>query len=158
MKEIPEFGVKVVDGKLVGYDAVQCEEMAHYLEEGELLIIKPKRAKPKAFRTLLQNSAMWLYFRKLADALNGAGWDMRRLLKPEIEIPWNKDTVCDYLWRNIQKPMTGHDSTKKLETKQVGEVYEVLSKHIAEKTGVTTPFPSQMTMMDEYFERNEDEQ
>lgn len=155
MTDIPAFGVICKDGSLVGMDAIQKEEMAFYLEEGVIYEIKPKRAKPKSLRTLAQNSSMWLYFRKLGAALNDAGWDMRKLLKPEIEIPWNKDTVCDQLWRPIQKPMTGKESTKLLETKEVGEVYTVLSKHIAERTGVTTPFPSQSSMMDEYFERNE---
>lgn len=155
MTDIPEFGVKMVDGKLVGYDLIQREEMAFYLPEGELFIIKPKRAKPKALRTVLQNSAMWLYFRKLGEALNDAGWDMRRFLKPSILIPWNKDTVCDYLWRPIQEPMTGQKSTKKIETKDVGEIYNVLSKLVAERAGVNLPFPSQDSMMNEYFDRSE---
>lgn len=149
MSDIPDFGMTMQDGCLKGMNIVQIEEMAHYLKEGELYIVSVKRAKPKALRTLLQNSSMWLYFRKLGDALNDAGWDMRRFLRPHIAIPWNKDTVCDYLWRPIQEPMTGQESTKKIDTKQVNEIYEVLSKLVAERAGVTTPFPSQHSMMEE---------
>jgi len=149
VSDIPQLGARFTGGFLTPMDLTQKEEMHHYLEEGELYIITVKRAKPKALRTLVQNSSMWLYFRKLADALNDAGWDMRKLLKPEVEIPWNKDTVCEHLWRPIQKPITGKESTKKLETKEVGEVYNVLSKLLAERTGITTPFPSQNSKMEE---------
>lgn len=144
-----QYGAHFIKGKLQGMDATQVEEMAHHMTEGALYIITVKEAKPKALRTLVQNSSMWLYFRKLGEALNDAGLDMRKVLKPEIEIPWNKDTVCDHLWRPIQKAVTGKESTKELDTKQPGEVYEVLNRYTASKLGISVPFPDRFSMMDD---------
>ncbi len=143
-----QYGVHFTGGKLQGMDATQCEELAHYLKEGDLYIITVKPAKPKAMRTLAQNSSMWLYFRKLAEALNDAGWDMRKVLKPEIEIPWNKDTVCEHLWKPIQLAVTGKASTRELDTKQPGDIHMVLDRHTGSKLGVTVPFPDRFTLMD----------
>ena len=38
----------------------------------------------------------------IANALNDAGLDMKKVLKPEIDIPWNTATVKEYLWRPVQ--------------------------------------------------------
>jgi hypothetical protein len=40
-------------------------------------------------RTLKQNAALHLMFTQLAQELNEAGFDMKKTLKPEIEIMWN---------------------------------------------------------------------
>jgi len=44
-------------------------------------------------RTLPQNSAMHLYFGWLAKAFNDAGLDMKKVLKPEVDIPWTAELV-----------------------------------------------------------------
>lgn len=93
-------------------------------------------------RTLSQNAAMHKYFRDLAFALNDAGLDMRKTLKPSIDIPWTEDSVKRHLWRPIQQAMTDSHSTTKLDTKQVGEIYEVLTRHLASKFGISVPFPT----------------
>lgn len=95
--------------------------------------------KPKGKRTGKQNSAIACYCRRLAKALNDAGWDMKRLLKEEAEIPWTEQSARTHLWHEIQKALFGpeSDSTTKLEKPEVGQVYEVLDRHIANKTGVS---------------------
>lgn len=93
-------------------------------------------------RTLNQNAAMHKYFRDLAFALNDAGLDMRKTLKPSIDIPWTEDSVKRHLWRPIQQAMIDKHSTTKLDKKQVGEIYEVLTHHLASKFGIHVPFPS----------------
>ena len=92
-------------------------------------------------RTAKQNSAMHKYFSMLADDLNAAGLDMRKTLKPSVEIPWSQETVKEHLWRPIQSAVMGDESTTKLNRRQVSEVYEVLARHLSEKHGVTTAFP-----------------
>ena len=93
-------------------------------------------------RTLSQNAALHLYCERLAEALNNAGYDMKRTLKEDVEIPWTKEMAKEYLWRPIQKVMTGEESTTEMNTVEPSEIYEVLNRHIAEKFGVSVPWPS----------------
>ena len=44
-------------------------------------------------RTEQQNKALHVYYRILADELNDKGLDMRKVLKPEIDIRKNRITV-----------------------------------------------------------------
>ena len=77
----------------------------------------------------------------LSDTLNDAGLDMRVVMKPEAEIPWTPANVKDNLWRTVQIAMFNIESTSDLSTKQVGQVYEVVNRHIAQNQGVSIPFP-----------------
>lgn len=95
----------------------------------------------EATRTPKQNSSIHLYCRELAVRLNESGYDMRKVLKQGVDIPWDEKAVKTHLWKPIQKVMFDIESTTELNRKQVSEVYEVLSRHLAEKTGVSMPFP-----------------
>lgn len=94
-------------------------------------------------RTLTQNKSLHLYCEMLSEALNGAGFDMKRVIKQEVDIPWDKTSVKEFLWRPIQKHVTGLDSTTKPETTQYSAIYEVLNRHLAQKFGVSVSWPSQ---------------
>lgn len=101
-------------------------------------------------RTLKQNSSLHLYCELLAEELNMAGLDMREVLKPSVDINWTSESVKEYLWRPIQKAMYQKQSTTELETAEVSRVYEVLNRHLGEKFGIHTPFPSiEETQLDE---------
>lgn len=93
-------------------------------------------------RTIQQNKSLHKYFELLAEELNEAGLDMRKLLKDTIDIPWNKDTVKDYLWRPIQKAQIKKESTTELTTAEVTKVYETLNRFLGEKKGIHVPFPT----------------
>ncbi len=93
-------------------------------------------------RTNRQNRALHLYFKMLADVLNDAGLDMKKVLKPEIDIPWSKDTIKEYLWRPIQKAQVMKESTTQLTTKEIDLIFDTLNRHLSEKFGITEPFPS----------------
>lgn len=93
-------------------------------------------------RTLTQNRAIHKYLNMLSEDLNGAGYDMKAVIKDDVDIPWSEGNAKEFLWRPIQKAMGLPDSTTELKTKEVSQVYEVLSRHMAQKFGITTPFPS----------------
>jgi len=93
-------------------------------------------------RTNTQNNALQVYCRELATALNDAGLDMKRTLKAEVEIPWTQDLVREHLWKPIQEYVIGKRSTTEANTFQYSEVYDVLNRNMAEKFGVSVPFPS----------------
>lgn len=100
-------------------------------------------------RTEQQNKAIHLLFRHLSDMLNDIGLDMKRVLKPEVDIPWTPRNVKEYLWRPVQLSLTGKESSKDLESKEIDQVYDVIHKHLAEKFGIEVRFPSIETMLSE---------
>ncbi len=106
-------------------------------------------------RTIQQNKALHLYFEKVANGLNEAGLDMRKTLKPDIDIPWTKETVKEFLWRPIQKLVLNKISTTKLLKKdEIDRVYDVINRHLGEKHGFYQPFPSEEELILEEELRN----
>lgn len=93
-------------------------------------------------RSETQNNALHKYCELLAEALNDRGLDMRTLLKPEIDIPWTKESVKNHLWRPIQVAMTDKESTAKANSDEYGPVYETLNRHLSDKFGVHVPWPA----------------
>lgn len=93
-------------------------------------------------RTLKQNDSLHLWFEQVAEALNDAGLDMRAVLKPEIAIPWSKESIKDFLWRPVQQAYLQKKSTTELETKDIDKIFDILTRHLGEKFGLTVPFPS----------------
>ena len=93
-------------------------------------------------RTLSQNSALHLMFTQLADTLTENGLDMKKTLKPSIEIKWTPELVKEYLFRPLMRIQTGKESTTELTTKEIDLVFETLNKHLGEKFGLTIIFPS----------------
>ena len=83
----------------------------------------------------------------LADELNDAGLDLRKVLKPEIEIPWSKESIKNFLWRPVQEIYLSKKSTTELTTKDIDEIWEILNRHLGEKFGIHIPFPSEEEMV-----------
>ena len=101
-------------------------------------------------RTTQQNKSLWLWFTLLAEKLNDAGLDMRVLLKEGIDIPWNKQTIHDFIWKPVQKALLQKDSTTKLLKKEeIDKVYDTLTRHLGTKFGVYQEFPSIEHLMEE---------
>ena len=92
-------------------------------------------------RTNKQNNSMHKYFELLAKALNEAGLDMKKVLKPGVDIPWTKESVKNHLWRPIQEVMSDEESTTDIDTKEPSEIYKVLDRHIAEKFSISVDWP-----------------
>lgn len=91
-------------------------------------------------RTLSQNNSMWLYLAQLSQELNEAGFDMKQVIK--VDINWDKDMACRYLWKPILKVKFNKISTTEQTKIEVSEVYEILNRLISEKFGIHIPFPS----------------
>lgn len=104
---------------------------AHYLE----ITIKRKAKQ----RTLTQNKALHLFLKKLAEVLNDAGYDMRRTLKHDAEIPWTTENAKEFLWRPIQKALTQKTSTTEITTVEPTQIHDVLCRHLGSKLGVVCP-------------------
>ena len=133
----PKFTVLIKDGQIV-----YTPQLKRYLSnfENKQIDIFPKLHRKR--RTDKQNAALHLYFTQLSEALNDAGFDMKKLLKQEIDIPWDTINAKEYLWRPIQKELLKKKSTTELKSNEIDKVYEVLNRMIGERTGIYIPFPS----------------
>ena len=103
----------------------------HYIE----VVIKRKAKQ----RTLTQNKALHLFLTLLANVLNDAGYDMRRTLKHDAEIPWSPETAKEFLWRPIQKALTKKESTTEITTIEPTIIHETLCRHLGQKLGIDCP-------------------
>lgn len=100
--------------------------------ESKYLLVTVREGKQ---RTLTQNRALHLWLGMLADTLNAAGLDMRKVLKQEVDIPWSTETCKDMLWRPIQQAVIAKDSTVDADRIEYSRVYDVLDRHLQEKFG-----------------------
>jgi len=102
-------------------------------------------------RTIQQNKAMHVDFKLICDALNDAGLDQRKVLKPSISIPWTEHAVKEQLWKPIQKALYGKESTTELDKlKEIEHVHDVLMRHLGEKFEIEyIDFPSDPIKLDQ---------
>ena len=112
----------------------QLEQM---FRENKYVEIEVRRKAKQ--RTLTQNRALHLFCQWLADTLNDAGYDMRRTLREDVEVPWTQNSVKEHLWRPIQEAMTQKQSTTEITTVEPTAIHQVLSRHLGERLGVRCP-------------------
>ena len=95
-------------------------------------------------RTAKQNRSLHLGLGILAGALNGAGFDMKRTLKADVDIPWTKALAKEYLYKPLLKAMKSKASTKDASTVEVGDVWKVMIDHLVAhgKLDQYIPFPN----------------
>ena len=100
----------------------------------------------KKHRTLKQNNSLHKGLTNLADELNAGGLDMRKVLKPGVEIPWTKDSAKEYLFNPIAAVMFDGRTSSELDTKEIQAVWDVMIRFTGEKHGVTVPWPDIYSM------------
>ena len=92
-------------------------------------------------RTLKQNSSLHLGLRNLADEFNAAGLDMKKVLKPGVDIPWTEASVKEFMFNPIAAVMFDGRSSSELDTVETQEVWKVLIRHTGEKHGISIDWP-----------------
>jgi len=97
-------------------------------------------AKTGRQRTQTQNKALHVFVALLADELNAAGYDFRTFVREGYEVPWSPELVKDYIWRPIQKAITGKESTTKPETHEYAKIYDSVNLKMVEY-GIFVPWP-----------------
>ena len=95
-------------------------------------------------RTPAQNRALHKMFQDLADELNGRGMYISQVIR--FDAPWDKNRVKELIWREVQKKMTGKESTTELETHEIDQIFEVIHQALAQK-GIEIDFPSINSML-----------
>ena len=94
--------------------------------------------KPKKLRTSLQNRASHKDWLMIAEKLNDAGLDMRKVLKQEISIPWTTESVKEFIVKPIMEVMYNKKSTTQLEknTDEIEKLHNVIMRELGEKFGI----------------------
>ncbi len=107
-------------------------------------------------RTPSQQASIEIYCKLLAEALNDAGFEIKKVMEvKQIDIPWTQQTCKELLWKPLQKTYLDKPSTTALTTGEVSQVYEVLNRHIATNFGVSVPFPCEDSLMNEQTKTGE---
>lgn len=100
----------------------------------------------KTTRTSAQNRALHLWFTQLAQALNEKNFDMRAVIRQDVNIEWSGATIKEYLFKPLLKARFGKKSTTQLfKSGELDDLYDIINKVIIERTGgeVEVPmFPS----------------
>ena len=97
----------------------------------------------KMDRTYRQNRTIHLLFRRMAEALNDAGFEIRHPFKPDLEIPWSEHSIKELLYRPIITSYFKIDRSSLLSTEQLSESMEILVDAVNRNTGVLVHIPSQ---------------
>ena len=108
---------------------------------GEHIITIKKRSKQ---RTRLQNRALHKYFEIIAEKLNDGGYTQKGLMakfKESFDLPITPELIKG-IFREVGKVLYKKDSTSKLTTKEIQEVYLIVDQRFSEMTGVRSDWPS----------------
>lgn len=92
-------------------------------------------------RTPTQNNALHKYFELVATELNDAGYDIKKTIAHQMDIPWSLESVKELIWRQAQKTLKGKVSTTELLTNEINDIYDVVNRYLAQ-FGIHVPFPS----------------
>ena len=98
--------------------------------------------------TRQQQKALHLFFTLLAKELNDAGFDVRKTLRQDVEIPWTNYMVKEFLWRPVMKAMYGNRSTRYMASNELDKIFDTINRAIGERTGVHMDFPSIESLME----------
>lgn len=114
-----------------------------FLSQGKVIELKVVRKN----RSTLQNSALHLYFVIIADQLNELGLEFhyQGLNTSGLTSRYTSNIVKEFFWKPIQFALFKIKSTTKLDSKQINEIIDVITKFFGEK-GVVIEFPSIETL------------
>lgn len=116
----------------------QRRALIKYIEENKHKDIFFNIVQPS--RTTQQNKGIHAYCGEVATQMQARGLDMKTVLKEGVPISPTKELIKEYMWKPIQKALTGKESTTEINKKQVNDVYEYLAKLLAEKYDINVRF------------------
>lgn len=129
------------------YDSIGLNR-AEFIDNSVCIISKLVGVKGLSSR---QNRALHLFFRFVSHELVSAGI-YPVLTGLNIEIKPTPIYIKEFIWKPIQESIFGTNSTRQLNSKQIDEVYVVISKWLGETTGVHVDFPNELTRFySEYY-------
>ncbi len=128
---------KVENGKLEIYDVTGCNKALSNIQ-GEVVI---EISRKNEQRTPAQNDSIHLYCEHIAEALNNAGLDIKKIIK--IDVPWTKELVKELIWRPTQELYLKKKSTTELnKTEDINIIHDIINRSLSEHYKIHIPFPS----------------
>ncbi len=108
-----------------------------------------KMGKIKETRSQKQNRALHLFFTIMSSELNelGAEFIYFGLKGQTLSTRYTPNIVKEHFWKPVQKSLFDIESTTKINTKQINEIIDVVTKFFAEK-GVVVMFPNIETLIE----------
>ena len=93
-------------------------------------------------RTVQQNKCLHSYLAQLADALNGAGYDVTDGKVIRLPVAFTPENVKEMIFKKVMMSLyPDKTSTTELSTTEIQTVYENLNKFTAEKFGIGLDWP-----------------
>ena len=119
------------------------DKLNHFIDKGKTIDLIEK----KNTRTTRQNSALHLLFTIISGQLNEMGAEFKYFgLKGQVfSMRHTPSLVKEHIWKPIQFALFNIESTTKINTEQINEVVDVLTKYFSEK-GIVIEFPSKETL------------
>ena len=103
----------------------------------------------KKNRSSLQNRALHLYFKLVAEELLNIGYDYHYAFPVSgeiISIPYTGDLVKEWIWKPLQNTMFKLESTTKLNTQMINDILEVIANWLV-GLGITVNFPNKFDLL-----------
>ena len=128
------------------YDLTREDELTAFKYKVQYLVENKKKVEIKQVResrTTQQNSSLHLYFTFIANELNDLGMEFQYfgVTGKALSMKYTPHIVKDYFWKPIQLTLFNVDTTTKLDTNQMNNIIDIVTKFFADK-GVVIPFPS----------------
>jgi hypothetical protein len=119
-------------------------KLEYFIKEGKVFELKQKRMT----RTLRQNRALHKFFEMIAGELNDLGIEFTHvgLSVDIISTMYTPELVKNFFWRPIQIALFGIDSTIDLNTHQINDIIDVITKFFGEK-GIYVEFPNKEALL-----------
>lgn len=89
-----------------------------------------------------QRKAWNVWAEELGREFNERGLDMRAVLKPTVEIPWDKELVKRHLLYPLTKAMFEKESINDLTKDELCRFQDMLDRHLLQKHDIDMAFPS----------------
>lgn len=86
-----------------------------------------------------QRGALHIWCRMVAEVLNDAGLDMKKVMKPHVDIPWTGYSVKEHLYKTVLESLTGKESTEEQHTTEPDLIAKIITRHLGEKFRVELP-------------------
>tara|TARA_R110000765_G_scaffold70025_1_gene135854 strand:+ start:137 stop:535 length:399 start_codon:yes stop_codon:yes gene_type:complete len=128
------------------YDLTREDELTAFKYKVHYLVENKKKVELKQVResrTTQQNSSLHLYFTFIANELNDLGMEFQYfgVTGKALSMKYTPHIVKDYFWKPIQLTLFNVETTTKLDTNQMNNIIDIVTKFFADK-GVVIPFPS----------------